>query len=606
MPPAMLPRTTCSTTAGRSDSLARRAWPFSLYFVVILVCFFRTALFFYLDEYIGLWRLAQAPSVFKFILKPHNEHFIPLFHAFWAVEVFAFREKYWLYILVNVILLALIGSLWECWLCRIGVQPALAVIAPLLAVTCLAQSDNVMCGWQAPVLLSSLALVGALLAYSHSRLICVGILSCCAALFFSNAYILPAVMAVYFICDYFHIKDRRLLAAAAGLVGIFAMLLGLPTWSGAVTSSHLFSAIWEGKDTFQKTVHLIWLAWYTISIAFYGPLNHLLMGWVPDGLSNAMTLHSLGAVGIVLGATWNSPSRGLVIKLLVLQVALFVFISPFRHTPSFVGFSGRYYTSGMIPWLSAVALSLSELWRRKGISVRWLKVILLLLVLLAARNARCAVIKYDWFLVQCGHVARVDYYRTKEWLRRHRGEPVGNNMFNQSVAPFLDLKMLLPVISVLDPSFRTTAVSVKDVSYVGNTVIRRGWGPIFAGQPAIQTFQVDRPLVVTKIELLVSRNREYNGVSHLCITGDAGRTLWRTTVPSNIWPFNTWLANPVDLVRLEPQRVYHIQVASTSTNPAAAPTIWMNDRADSYPYGGTQAPDGAVGDFCFRLALMEP
>ena len=590
----------------RAGLSLRGTWPLFLYCGAILLSFFRSQLFFYLDEYAGIWREAQAPSLLNFICQPHNEHFIPLFHAFWALEVFVFRENYALYVLTNVALLGLIGFMWERWLRRAGVQPALAVITPLLAVTCLSQADNVMCGWQAAILLSAAALVGVLHAYSSLRLGYVALFCCSAALTFSSSYVLPAVLAAYLVYDYFLSRDWRLLLAAAGLLALFALLVALPTLSGAVSSDHLLAALWEGGNTLAKIEHLAWLGWYTIGIAFYGPLNHLLQGWVPDGPSNLMTVVSLALMAVVVGFSWKSRSRGLVFKLLVLQFALFAFISPFRHTPTYVGYSGRYYTAGLIPWLSAAALGLSEVLRRYQMPAGWRKFLLLLPLVLVARNIRCAVISDDWFLVQCGRAARVDYYQTKEWLRRHANQPVGNIVFSRSVAPWLDLNMLVPVIGLLDPSFVTVPVSVKSVTYLENIVNTRGWGPIVEGQPAIQTFRVALPAIAAKLELLVSRYPGFQGVGRLSIADDAGHTLWSVAIPSDLWPANTWFAVPIDdLVRLEPQRTYSIQVASTAKSPAA-PTVWMNHHPDSYPSGDTRTPDGVTGVLCFRLALMEP
>jgi len=584
----------------------RGAWPFLLYFAVILLSFFRNDLFFYLDEYAGLWRLAKAPTLFQFVVAPHNEHFIPLFNVFWAVEVQLFREHYQYYVVTNAALLALAGSLWESWLRRLGVQPALALITPLLAVTSLAQAENIMAAWQAQILLSTLAMVCVLRAYSANRLLSVAILCVCAALTFSVACILPAVMAGYLIFDYSRSKDRRLLLAAAGLLAMFGILLKLPVWAGGVTSSDLLAAVWEGPDIWERMRHLVWLGWYTIGIAFYGPLCHLFRYWLPMGPSDPMTVFSLGIAAGAIGLAWKSPSRRLVIQLLFLQAALFALISPFRHTPTFVGYADRYYTAGMIPWLSAIALAITGSLRRKPIPARWLRVVWLVPLLLVARNVWRAVSDGNWFLVRCGQAAQLDYYRTKTWLRRHQHESVGDNSFSQSVAAFLDIKMLLPVIGILDPRFAAVPASVKSVTYLENLVNTRIWGPIVAGRPAIQTIRVATPLIVTGMDLLVSRGLAFRDAARLSLLDDAGSTLWYADIPSHFWPSDTWLAIPVDLVRLEPRRVYSLQISSTSTDPAAAPTIWMNDRPGSLSSGGTRTPDGITGDLCYRLALMEP
>jgi hypothetical protein len=585
--------------------IPRQAWTVLLYFGAILISFFRSPLFFYLDEYAGLYRQSQSPSLLAFVLKPHNEHFMPLFHTFWAMEVYAFGEKYALYVLVNVLLLSLIGLLWQNWLRQIGLDPALSVIVPLLAVTCLAQADNVMAGWQAQILLSALFLTGASIAYCQERYGWMTLLACCAALCFSIGYILPAVLAFWLLYDFFVSRDWRLVWIAAALLVLFAILAMLPSLSGAVRSGDLIGEIWKGPTALKKISHLGWLGWYTLGIAFYGPLMHLLRALVPEGPSDIMTVVSLVFAAMVVYLSWKSRYRSLVMKLFVLQAAMFALITPFRHTPAFVGYSGRYYTAGLIPWLTAVAIGLSESLHSvaKGAGR---KVVLAGLLLLAARNVRCALIKENWFLVQCGRAARLDYYATKDWVRRHASEPVGNIVFSRSVAPWLDLNMLVPVIGLLDPSFVTVPVSVKSVTYVGNSVNTRGWGLIVDGQPAIQTFQVDRPAIAANLELLVSRYPGFHGVGRLSIADDAGHILWGIAVPSDLWPADTWLGVPIDdPVRLEPQRMYSIQVASKAKG-SAAPTVWMNDRPKSYPSGNTRTPDGVTGVLCFRLTLIEP
>jgi hypothetical protein len=595
-----------NNTAGHLS--LRETWPFFLYLGAILVAFYRAQLFFYLDEYAGIARLAAAPSFLKFIFQPHNEHVIPLFHSFWALEVYVFREHYALYVLTNIVLLASIGLIWQRLLLRVGVQPAVAVIVPLLAVTCLSQADNVMAAWQSSLLLSAAALLGVLHAYVRLRFFYIVLFSCCAALTFTSSYALPAVIALYLLLDYFFSMERRLIFWAAGLILLFFLLVAFPALFRSVSSSHLLEAIWEGQNTGAKIAHLAWLFWYTLGIAFYGPLNHLLEGRVPDGPSDIMTAISLLFFLVVLGLSRKDRSRELILKLLVLQFALFALISPFRHTPTFVGYSGRYYTAGLIPWLSAAAIGFSELLQRFRIPSGVTRLLLTLLVLLAARNVWCSLGKPEWLLVERGRAARVNYYQTKEWLRQHemQNQPIGNIVFSQSVAPWLDLKMMVGVIGLLDPSFVTVPVSLKKVTYIENIVNTRGWGPIVEGQPAIQTFRVPHLAVAVNMELLVSRYAGFQGVSRISLDDDAGHDLWSIAIPSELWPANTWLAVPIGgTVQFEPERTYSIRVASTANSPAA-PTVWMNLHPDSYPSGETRTPDGATGVLCFRLGLMEP
>jgi hypothetical protein len=612
----------------------REGWPLLLYFGAILISFCRTQLFFCFDEYIALWRETQSPSWWRFIFQPHNEHFIPLFHAFWVLEASVFGENHVWYVLTNIALLSLAGFLWQSWLRSIGLPPALAVITVLVGVTCLSQADNVMVGWQAVILLSSIALIGTLMAYSKLRLGYVALFSCCSALTFSSAYALPAVIAAYLLYDYWIVRERRLVLAAAGLLTIFVLLITFSAISGALISEHLSSSIWKGATVFQKIAHLVWIGWYTVGTAFYGPVSHLLKGRVPDGPSDIMTMLSLAFMAIVVHLSWKSLHRGLVLKLLALQLVMFAFIGPFRNSPPHMGFAARYYTFGLIPWLSAAAIGFWDGVRRYRVSEAWRKFVLVLLILLSARNMRCALIQ-DWLPVQWGRAARAEYYLTKEWLRQHKNQPVGNFLFGQSAAQGLDLSMLIPIIRRLDSSFVTVPLSMKNSLYLENTVPTRGWGLIVDGQPATQTFRVSRSAIAQKVELLVSQYQGFEGAVRISIVDDAGRFLWSVAIPSDLWPMNAWLGVPVSgQVRLESQREYSIQVESTARS-LAAPTVWMNDHPDDpYPLigttrttfedfievigttrtpddfigviGTTRTPDGVTGVLCFRLAMMEP
>ena len=232
----------------------------------------------------GIWRLTQAPSTLRFILEPHNEHFIPLFHTFWAFEVYLFQENYSLYLITNVALFACMGMLWERWLREVGVHTPIAVIIPLVAMTCIAQADNVMCGWQACIFLSSLALIGILWAYQHSRMGYLVLLSFCAGLTFSSTDVLPLLFAGMFMVDY--IRDRKnstALVRALLFLVVFALLLAPAIWSGARTGGGLMATLWAGPTLLQKIGHVAWLAWYTLSIAFYGPVQHILISVMPAG-----------------------------------------------------------------------------------------------------------------------------------------------------------------------------------------------------------------------------------------------------------------------------------------------------------------------------------
>jgi hypothetical protein len=508
--------------------------------------------------------------------------------------------------LTNVSLLALVGFLWQLWLRSVAVDRLLSVLIPLVGVTCLAQEQNITCGWQACILLAAAGLIAVLWAYSSRQFGYAAILSCLAAFTFASHYILPAAVAGWLLYDYAIQRDRRLLGASLGFVALFGFLLCLPRLFAAASSGQLFGALWQGPTFLAKLAHLFWLGWYTLGVAFYGPANHLFRGWLPDGPSSIMTVASLVGFFLVLLLDAKPASRILLWKLLVLQFALFAMITPFRHTPSFAGYADRYYTSGLIPWLSAVALGITECFHRFRISAAPRKLIHALLILLALRNARCALIEHDSFFVQCGRAARIDYYQTKEWLRRQNGRPLGNICFSQSVAPWLDLKMLLPVIRLLDPSFATFPVVLKNVYYLQNTVNTRGWGPIVEGHPAIQTFRLPRRATAESLELLVSRDRGFDGMGQLSIADEAGKSLWSVTIPSNLWPANTWLAVPIDaLPQLEPARTYSIRVASSAKEPAA-PTVWMTHRPPPSFAGETRTPDGVTGVLCFRLGLSEP
>jgi len=111
------------------------------------------------------------------------------------------------YILTNVALFACMGMLWERWLREVGVHTPIAVTLPAVAMTCLTQADNVMCGWQACIFLCSLALIGILWAYRQSRIGYLVVLSLCAGLTFSSTDALPLMFASLFMIDY--IRERN-------------------------------------------------------------------------------------------------------------------------------------------------------------------------------------------------------------------------------------------------------------------------------------------------------------------------------------------------------------------------------------------------------------
>ena len=544
--------------------------------------------------------------MFQFVIEPHNEHFVPLSHAFWALEVFVFRENYLFYILTNAALLAAVGMVWERWLRRLGVASAIAILTPLVALTCMAQADNVMAAWQSSILLSSLALVGALSVYRDGRLLQVAILCTCAALTFSAACVLPVMMAAYLAINYARARTARLLWAVAGFLALFAAFLKLSAWSTATNSRYLLAALWEGNNLVDKVRHLAWLGWYTTSISFYGPLCHLFPDRLPQQPSVVLTLLSLVPVGAALTLFWKSKRRSLLIELFVLQAALFALIGLFRHSPDYVGFAGRYYTFGLIPWLSAMAVASSDLLAGGRIPATWHKILLVLPLLLVARNVTFALMNDNWPLAHIGRASRLGYYATKDWLRRHQAEAVANIPFSQSAAPWLNLRMLLPVIDILDPSFVSHPRAIRDVSYMETLVNTRPWGTIVDGHPATQSFHVETPQLLTAVEFLVSRTPVLQHDVELSIEDDAGKVLWVADVPPDLWPANAWIAMPVDPVRLEPARNYLLKIASSTTNPDFAPYLWMNHHPGSVPYGGTLTRDGVVGDLCYRLSLMKP
>ena len=288
-----------------------------------------------------------------------------------------------------------------------------------------------------------------------------------------------------------------------------------------------------------------------------------------------------------------------------MQFSLFILISPFRNTPLFVGFSGRYYTIGLIPLLSAGAIGMSEFVRRKEFSVVWLVVPLILVTALNVNRNR---VRYDHYpLVEYGRTARIDYYQTKLWLQRHRNEVLGDNFASQSVAPWLDVKMLLPVMGILDRTAVTVPLAIKPVTYVENTANTRPWGPVFTGHPAVQTFRLDRRRTLTKIELLTVRTGHFNGSASISLLDeDGGKVLWEIGIPSQVWPNDSWLGVPVDLIQLEPQRVYTYSSRLHLGQPFRDSNSLDERSRRVLSDGETRTPDGVRGDLCFRLSFIEP
>jgi hypothetical protein len=344
---------------------------------------------------------------------------------------------------------------------------------------------------------------------------------------------------------------------------------------------------------------LAWLGWYTLSVAFWGPWEHIFVAKLYVHPAVLPTLLSLTFAFSLVFISWKSRQRLLVVTLLIIQAALFVLVSPFRHTPDFVGFAGRYYTAGLVPLLSAVAIAICVFLDRQPRWSIWLLAGMLAIVVVNV----CRSFSTDWLLVRCGRASRLNYFETKKWLQRHRDQVVGNNPFSPSVAPWVNVRRLLPTLAFLDPSFSAIPSSIRPVTSIEDPRNTRVWGPIVAGRSAVQSFQFEQPQVITNLQLLVNGSLAEGAVARLTLRDSSGHTLWQQTVRANEWGSDTWLSVPVDMVRVEPGGMYLLEVSCTSTDPKHTITIWMDAGPAAYNKG-TQAPDGERGSFTFRLSTM--
>ena len=166
-------------------------WLFVGYFIVNLLCFYRRDLFFRLDDYFVILSWARARWTLRYLLAPHNEHFVPLAKLFYAIEIVCFREHYGLFILTNCALMAMTALLWKKFLQRLGSPVWLAIAIPLLACTSAPSQENIMLAWQSGLILSAASLIGAVWAYLDKRLYACFFFAAVSALTFSSDTRLP-------------------------------------------------------------------------------------------------------------------------------------------------------------------------------------------------------------------------------------------------------------------------------------------------------------------------------------------------------------------------------------------------------------------------------
>jgi hypothetical protein len=578
---------------------------FAGYFIINLLCFYRRDLFFCLDDYIVIWSWARARSIIRYLLAPHNEHFVPLAKLFYALEIVSFREHYGLFILTNCALMAMTALLWSKFLQRLGSPAWLAIAIPLLACTSTPSEKNIMLAWQSGLILSAASLVGAVWAYLDKRLYACFFFAAVSALTFSSAIPVCLALGGFLLLDGFVTKDRRLLMGGCSMLALFGFLIACERIiEGLIGVGPSFRQTFWNQPTFWINLgHLTWLAYYTLSIALAGPFLQLYWqlagGHASENVPLLAAALGFGAAALLLLLVWRSSVRRLVIQLVVLQVALFVFIGPFRQTG---GLAARYYTAGSIPLFSAAAVAAYAVASRARWRLEWMA--LPLAAIIGVNLTRIAVQGDARMPVQLGRAARLDYYSTKSWLLRHQGEVIPNHSGTRWIAPWFNTAQMITMIPVLDPSFSFPPTVYREVHYLENLDATRPWATNPGYWEIEQTFRFDHPEVLTKFELWSGAGRNRGGNVEIAWM-DGGHPLWSMVIPGNQWPNGVWFGLPVDMIHLLPATTYVLRVRRQSPLPGDQLNLMMNGDPASYPRGETRTPDGSVGDLCFRLALLD-
>ena len=584
---------------GSKTRLSNSALPAFLgYFCLTLFFFYRGALFFFSDEYAVLGSMASSGSLFRYLTSPHNEHFVPLAKLFYLLEVTVFRESYSGYVLTNALLLALLTTLWVFWLRSLGVNRTLAFAVGAVYVTTNAHAENVMWGWQSGTLLFTLFLVlflrfaCRLEAVSGRRWLGALLAAVAGAWTFGTGLALPAAMVLFCLVDVPGADPERrkrlwrqtALAAALGL-----FLLAVYGW---FARGALGGLIAKGGEDLHR---IAWLLWYTVSLAFFGPVFSVLGAGMPGRAKVIPTVVCALLFAIAVAFCWRTKYRRPALKLLLLQLGLFAMVAPFRHAPEYAGFANRYYTFGLLPALSIGTLGLTALGGRlpglrKGLGRA---AIAFCAALLMARHfstlGKSPVPRFDnW-----GRAARVEYFATKQWLR-DRVTAVPNHSFGESLTPWLTVRDIASIIPVLDRSYpRSPLRAFADVErYESFSENRVEWGPIYAGREALQSIRFHRPAVLNKVDLLVARDRTVGGTSFVSVLDSTRAVLWMQAIPSEYFPDHTWLGLPVSEVTLRADTQYFIRLSCDAKRPDESVTVLTNAAA------------GAKGDFCFRLAFI--
>lgn len=589
--------------AGSKIRIPYSAFPAFLgYFCLTLFFFYRSTLFFFSDEYAELKAIASSGSLYDFLSVPHNEHFVPLAKLFYLLEVTLFRENYAGYVLTNAFLLALLTTLWVFWLRSLGVNRTLAFAIGAVYVTTNSHAENVMWGWQSGALLFTLFLV--LFLRFACRLEAIGnrrwlgglAAAAAAAWSFGTGLALPAVMVLFCLVDApgaDHDRRKRVWrqAALAAVLGLF--LLAVYGWFARAVLGGLTAAGGYGLR------QVAWLGWYTVSLACFGPVFSVLGAGMPGRAKIIPTLACALLFAIAVALCWRTKYHRPAVKLLLLQLGLFAIVAPFRHAPEYAGFANRYYTYGVLPALSIGTLCLTALRARlpglrKNVA---LLAIAACAALLMARHfstlGKSPVSRFDnW-----GRAARVEYFTTKRWLRNRQTVP--NQSFGESLTPWLTIRDIASIIPVLDRHYASPPLrSFVDVErYESFSENRVEWGPVYAGREALQAIRFDRPIALTKVDLLVARDARVGGTAFVSVLDSKREVLWMQAVPADYFPDHTWLALPLPELTLQADSQYFIRLSCDAKRPDQSVTVLTNALPDAH------ARD-AKGDFCFRLAFL--
>jgi hypothetical protein len=593
----------------------------ALFLVLIalaVLTFFRPSFFWYWDEWDNVERLAMM-SFHRFVGMPDCEHFLPLQKLMWGLEVVLAGENYGVLVVANCILLAAAGTCLARLLLALDVAPLLAVPLAAYYTTTYANWEVASWGCMNGVALVTVCTIAAFrlqLGVPHPDREVVArasLLALGAAWSQGSGMPVAGLLAIFVVLDRLGLArqaDRPTpLWPAAVYAGLFAATVGLYLWSGptARTETTLTAALANTPSLLGRLGILgDWIA-FALAMGFYGPLVFAL------GATHPPTHFHLGALaGLMLMATaltvlartrWRGPA----VKLALYQLAIFLASGTVRMRPNPLdGYAFRYQTYGMPGVLCFFAFGVEALLEHAGPTMRRAAraTVALALVLATGTHLRTAHHHLSDQEVGRGAAVRAAYFHAKDWLARHAGGATPDGLFTPTAHPAFRFQQLASVIGIFDPNVRLPD-TFEPATYILQTRNARPWGPIYGATTAVQTFTLDRPGKLFAIDLLLATYGRRRGPrAEVVVTDSDGYVLATERVPSARVFNNQWVPILTEPVPVAAGRPYRLELRAPNARPRNALTVWMATDPEAYPNGETITPDGAHGDFTFRLGYV--